>query len=47
MASMRNKSVGVLKLHDNCCTDFVKKAMDFCKRWLLLTKPGYRISSLN
>ena len=37
----------VLKLHNNCCTDFVKKETNFCKRWLLLTKPGSGILSLN
>ena len=41
------QSVDVLKLHNNCCTDFVKKGINFCKRWLLLTKPGSGISSLN
>ena len=47
MTSVRNKSVDVWKLHNNCCTDFVKKETNFCKRWLLLTKPGSGISSLN
>ena len=47
MASVRNKGVDVWKLHNNCCTDFVKKVTNFCKRWLLLTQPGSGISSLN
>ena len=47
MTSVRNKSVDVLKLHNNCCTDFVKKGADFCKRWLQLTKPGSGTSRLN
>ena len=47
MTSVRNKSVGVFKLHNSCCTDFVKKGMNFCKRWFLLTKSGSGISSLN
>ena len=47
MTSVRNKIVDVLKLHNNICTDFVKKGTNFCKRWLLLTKPGSGISSLN
>ena len=41
------QSVDVWKFHNNCCTDCVKKGMNFCKRWLLLTKPGSGISSLN
>jgi len=47
MNSGRNKSVDVWKLHNNCCTDFVEKGTNFCKRWLLLTKPRSGISSLN
>ena len=47
MTSVRNKSVDVLKLHTNCCTYFVKKGTNFCKRWMLLTKPVSGISSLN
>jgi len=47
MTSVRNKSVDFWKLHNNFCTDFVKKGNNFSKRWLLLTKPGSGISSLN
>ena len=47
MTSVRNKSVDVWKLHNNCCTDFVKKGTNVCKSWLLLTKAGSGISSLN
>jgi len=42
MTSVRNKSVDVWKLHNSCCTDFVKKGTNFCKMLLLLTKPGSR-----
>ena len=31
MTSVRNKSVDIWKLHNNCCTDFVKKGTNFCK----------------
>ena len=47
MTSVRNKSVDVLKLHNSCYTDFVKKGKIFFKIWLLLTKSGSGISSLN
>ena len=47
MTSVGNKSVDVLKLHNNYCTDFVKKGTNFFKMWLLLTKSGSGILSLN
>ena len=47
MTSVRNKSVDVLKLHNNCRTDFKKKGTNIYKSWLLLMKTGSGISSLN